>query len=313
MEHLQRFVSSRGILKSCQLHNRMPQSSCADITFAPPDNFAARTSLYVCTDALGHFSSQVIDRIGSPFTLVSGDSDMSVSPRTIGEREFHKILDNENLIAWYAQNLAATHDKLRHLPIGLDYHTMWEKKSTWGLTRISPFAQETTLVVTLVASPPTAQRFLEPYCNWQFDLGRGERESCFNTIDRSICFFEKSLIPRGSCWARQSQFMFVVSPGGVGNDCHRTWEALILGCIPIVKRDEVTPLFVDLPVIVVEDWRELSRSFLVDSFQRLSQRKFRYSSLFLEHWRRAIAGSDADTLEEMTMADFRSLMTRTTA
>ena len=61
-------------------------------------------------------------------------------------------------------------------------------------------------------------------------------------------------------WEMQSQF--VLSPLGAGFDCHRTWEALLLGCIPIVKAAKINDLFEGLPVITVHDWNEINPNFL---------------------------------------------------
>ncbi|MEI7776223.1 MAG: hypothetical protein WCK17_15770 [Verrucomicrobiota bacterium] len=54
---------------------------------------------------------------------------------------------------------------------------------------------------------------------------------------------------------RQSKF--VVSPPGNGSDCHRTWEALYLGAIPVILRDTLDSSLVDgLPIWAVDDWDE---------------------------------------------------------
>ena len=50
---------------------------------------------------------------------------------------------------------------------------------------------------------------------------------------------------------------FVLSPPGNGADCHRTWEAIYLGAIPIVLKKYWPFSHVDLPVLVVEDWSEI--------------------------------------------------------
>lgn len=49
---------------------------------------------------------------------------------------------------------------------------------------------------------------------------------------------------------------FVISPPGNGPDCHRTWEAIYLGAVPVVLAS-AWPFSDDaLPVLVVEDWEE---------------------------------------------------------
>jgi len=57
--------------------------------------------------------------------------------------------------------------------------------------------------------------------------------------------------------AALSQSRFVLSPAGNGNDCHRTWEAMYLGAIPIVRRVHWPFVDLQLPVLVVDEWRDL--------------------------------------------------------
>ena len=59
-------------------------------------------------------------------------------------------------------------------------------------------------------------------------------------------------------WREKTRYAFVVSPHGNGLDCHRTWESLVLGNIPIVKRSSIDPLYEGLPVVIVDDWREIT-------------------------------------------------------
>jgi len=38
----------------------------------------------------------------------------------------------------------------------------------------------------------------------------------------------------------------------------RTWESLVLGNIVIVKRSSLDPLYEGLPVVIIDDWREIT-------------------------------------------------------
>jgi len=51
---------------------------------------------------------------------------------------------------------------------------------------------------------------------------------------------------------------FVLSPPGNGADCHRTWEAIYLGAVPIVKRKFWPFSHLNLPVVIINDWSDLS-------------------------------------------------------
>jgi hypothetical protein len=311
MEQLTSFVSSRGILKSCGSHNLRPMSSSTQIDEDLVARHRPGGSIYVCTSALESFATSTLSQIKTPFVLVTGDSDDQINTEFVSRPSISRLLDHPLLIAWFAQNLSLRHPKISFLPIGLDYHTMWEKPLFWGLSALSPLAQERTLVNTLENSPAFLDRYVTGYCNWHFD-DRGERQTCFDQIDRSACFLEPTRWPRSTTWARQSECMFVISPEGVGMDCHRTWEALLLGCVPVVKRNALSAVFSDLPVMVVEAWSDVTKPNLLAYAQSLQDRKFDFSSLFRDHWVRKIYQARASPMEPMTMRDFRKLLVRRT-
>ena len=58
-------------------------------------------------------------------------------------------------------------------------------------------------------------------------------------------------------------YKFVASPAGNGLDCHRTWEAIYLGVVPIVENNAMNKSFkkLGLPMILIdkEKWSELSK------------------------------------------------------
>ena len=99
-----------------------PQSSSGDIDVGLIEGHQPGRSIYVCSDALARFAQTVLPHLQSPFVLVSGDSDLPISPSSLGEATFQRLLQSPLLLRWYAQNCAAEADKLFPLPIGLDYH-----------------------------------------------------------------------------------------------------------------------------------------------------------------------------------------------
>jgi hypothetical protein len=50
---------------------------------------------------------------------------------------------------------------------------------------------------------------------------------------------------------------FIVSPPGNGHDCHRTWEAMYCGAVPIVLADHWPFSHISLPVIVSKTWADV--------------------------------------------------------
>jgi len=310
MEQLTSLISSRGLLKSCHSHNRKPVSSSPDIDTDLLANHSDGRSIYVCTDALINFATHFLPKIELPFVLVSGDGDTAVSVELLNHPEIADLLDSKLLVSWFAQNLSATHPKLQHLPIGLDYHTMWERPGAWGISAMSAIAQENTLFNTLASAPSFGDRYMNAYCNWRAVPGWGDREECYAKIDRSVCLFETGAISRSSTWQRQSEFMFVVSPEGLGMDCHRTWEAILLGCVPIVKRNSITTLYADLPVLVVNDWEDVNFKSLNSYAGLMVTKKFNYSTIFRDYWVSKMASKREISFDPMTYMQFKNLLTR---
>ena len=69
---------------------------------------------------------------------------------------------------------------------------------------------------------------------------------------------------------------FVASPAGHGRDCYRTWEALALGAIPVMRilpnASADRSKFENVPVIWVRDWEEVTPSFLRERWRELRRR-----------------------------------------
>ena len=64
--------------------------------------------------------------------------------------------------------------------------------------------------------------------------------------------------------AHYNEYQFTASPLGNGADCHRTWEALLRGTIPIVKKGPLDYLYAchDFPIVIVDEWSDISEENL---------------------------------------------------
>lgn len=310
MEHLTTFVSSRGLLRSCDAYNARPQSSADSIDASLLDRHIPSGSIYVCADAIARFATELLPKITNPFVLVTGDSDRAIDDALLNSHYARSVLGSPLLIKWFAQNLVTQNEMLCPIPIGQDYHTVWERPGVWGLGAASPISQEHQLMETFRQAPDVKDRYPLAYCNWHFEINRGDRRECVSQADRQACFYEPARLPRTATWARQAEFMFVLSPYGEGFDCHRTWEALSLGCIPIVKRNGMARLFEGLPVVLIDDWRQVTTTNLQRFADEMFLKKFDMSPLFLGHWVRQLRNNKRPLIPPMTMSTFRRLITR---
>ena len=79
---------------------------------------------------------------------------------------------------------------------------------------------------------------------------------------------------------------FVLSPPGNGIDCHRTWESIYLGAVPVVLSGFLSEeLAESLPVLVVDSYKEFlqySDSMLEALFEEISV--VRAEKAFMPFW-----------------------------
>ena len=292
-------VNSRSILFSCDIYPQNPESSIANTPYlnSIPDqlkNLALKglnraPSMYVPSDGIAYFAQNILSKINTPFVLVSGDSDLPINVNSLNGA-LEVLLQSPLLIAWFAQNRDFDHVKLHSLPIGINLHNLWGSPLQWGGGFILPTLQELKLQNIAENAPPIAQRIPKIFCNWHFSIDRADRKACYDQIDHSVCFFQPEPLPVGQTWQSQAQYQFVLSPHGAGLDCHRTWEALLLGCIPIVKTAKLNDLFEDLPVVVVNDWGQINSAFLGNALT-CGIKPINTEKLMMRYWKTQISSA----------------------
>ena len=278
-------VSSRGILSACDVKSSTPVSSIQTLLNYDWDKLQDGDKLYVCSNAIKHFV-KMLDKITVRFILVSGDCDELVPNDCFSDDEqFIKFIENDKILHWYTQNCVGKHPKLSGIPIGLDYHTVKTQDHPWS-PKMSPLQQENQILALNKTS--LAERIVGCYSNFHFTVqGRkfgNDRVDAMQNVPKELVFYEPRTLPRLESWTNQVKYAFVLSPQGGGLDCHRTWEALCLGSIPIVKTSPINYLFEDLPVLIVNEWKDVTKELLENTIVDFSSKKFDYSKITLKYW-----------------------------
>jgi len=281
------YVSSRGILKSYDVFSNTPISSINNMINYNKElnNNIDGTVIYLCNSALREFI-KFLSIINYKFIIVSGDSDTTVPDDIfLNLQEFNSFMDNSNLLHWYSQNCVIEHPKLTQIPIGMDYHTLSERNYIWGQQK-SPVDQEKEFTNLKITSRPFWERKIKCYSNFHFHFYKfgQDRKDAIDKIPSDLMFYEEREILRIDTWRHQSEYAFVISPHGNGLDCHRTWEALMLGCIVIVKTSGIDPLYSGLPVLIVNDWSDINKKLLEDTIMKYTTTCFNYNKLTLKYW-----------------------------
>jgi hypothetical protein len=97
---------------------------------------------------------------------------------------------------------------------------------------------------------------------------------------------------------------FVVAPRGNGWDTHRLWEALYLGCVPIVESGPLDSLYAQLgTVLIVKDWATVTEASLKAHYASLeASGALKQSSLLLHrpYWRSVIEATRTRALHDLS-------------
>ena len=235
--------------------------------------------VWVRVSWLKSFVRQVLPLVNAKFVLVTGDADNSV-PSEVGD-EANAILKSNKIIHWFAQNYdgSSTSDRISPIPIGIDFHTL-SHRPAWGEAQSCPIEQEDVLKSIRDTLPPLLSRIPKVYLDfcWQRSLGirhyrryhslkgtqlwETRRRTARRLRTNDLVFHQDSMLPRSEMWSRRGRYVFVLSPHGMGLDCHRTWEALALGHIVLVPSSALDPLFQGLPVVALQSWNDITPEHL---------------------------------------------------
>ncbi len=198
-------------------------------------------------------------------------------------------LDDPKIIAWFSVHpCKRTHPKFFPLPLGI-----YQDKNNY--LQCAELAQ---LFASLRQQPK--ERLL--YMNYG-DIKKGKPERAYVTKclkNEGYCYQAKKRLPFLDYMKEMAQFKFTLSPKGYGPDLYRTWEAMIVGSIPIVGTSHVDGLFENLPVLIIEDWTVITEEFLERKYAEISTKKYPIEKLCVQYWADKIEQVREEFLKELT-------------
>ena len=65
------------------------------------------------------------------------------------------------------------------------------------------------------------------------------------------------------------KYKYAISPRGNGLDCHRLWECLYLGIIPVTEKQKGLNQFSNLPILFVDKWENITPEYLEKSYNKI--------------------------------------------
>jgi len=246
-------------------------------TFA---HLAQKHNLFYATTHLLRDERQIdeIAAMPGPVNVLSHNSDGGILSPDDTASWFDFIWQDApgNIGHWFAQNCDVRDPRLTPIPIGLEtdrWHPPSQKKDALLATerfRIPPGL--VYLNHTIRASHRTMRQIA-------YDLFSDKPWVTVKHMDQNFKDYYWQL----------SAHKFVFSPDGNGMDTCRTWEALYLGCYPIVERHVFTEEFAKgLPLLIVDDWSTITEEFLHAKYEEMSAKRWNWDMLTVKWWDRLI-------------------------
>ncbi len=201
--------------------------------------------------------SELLDHVPKDIVLVTSDGDRSVPSELRGDA-VRRICEHSRVRQWHTQNYDGTDTsgKIRPRPIGLDLHARsWLGRPPLDGCRL----------ICEIRDKPRVQLdkiLCDVYASANDRFG-GQRKRIVATIrHRRSAFIDmpRKRLGRAEILQLYAQYRYVVSPPGNGMDCHRTWEVLAVGSMPIIKRGlgGLDAMWEKVPsVALIDDWDDL--------------------------------------------------------
>jgi|TARA_R110002012_G_scaffold260919_2_gene442695 hypothetical protein len=181
----------------------------------------------------------------------------------------------ENLVSWHAQNLNFTHHKVFSLPIGLE-NPHWHPMKV-SVMQNSEDVKDRLIKAVGQFNPMTF--YEERYNLLEMATSGRVYADCKSAINGfQFDNYVSSL----------RKYAFCLCPRGNGIDTHRVWEALYLGCIPIVKNYITHSCLSDMPILFIDDWSEVTEDRLQTEYDRINKIVFSYEELQFSYWKKRI-------------------------
>lgn len=209
-------------------------------------------------DWIKYFINKILPLIDKPFILVTHNSDYSSGKQG-------QIIKHPKLIKWFGQNMEKISDKTEGLPIGLE-NQMW-KRTNFNIIEQNKSVPKTNLL----------------YLNFSLKTNKSRVGVMNKLLGKG--FRRNGSLPWNEYMRELASYKFAISPKGNGVDCHRTWEALYLGVIPIVEKSDHMSYFKDLPILFVDDYDEIDEKFLNEMYEVFRNRSFNLEKLDINYYK----------------------------
>ena len=233
-----------------------------------PNTVEKNDIVYVRSDFLESFFRDMHPHIQEKYILISHNDDVN-----IGE-DYVRFIDKK-ILHWFVQNLLFKHEKVTPIPIGLQnfrYH---------HIGKLGFFDQKDIKKEAGFSIKYNFSRASNP-----------ERISAEDSLKRAPSARKIAWSDQGEYYETVKASHFIASPQGRGIDCHRTWEAIYLGAVPIVMNGPAMRHFkeIGMPIFLIDSWDEVGK-LTSGELERIYNDIYNagpFPQAYLEYWKNEI-------------------------
>jgi hypothetical protein len=204
--------------------------------------------IFLKTDWIELFKNKILPKINYPFKLITHNADR---PCPSGNLD---LLNDEKLVRWFGMNCDINHNKLQPIPIGLA-----NEKWTHGNKEI---------LIEVIKQNIEKKKLA--YCNFDISTNFNKRNDVHGLIkNKNFIDVDPTKLPFQNYLQKLSEYKYVISPPGNSVDCHRIWESIYLGVIPIVEKHLCHDYWNDLPILFVNSFNDINEKILNENYETL--------------------------------------------
>lgn len=204
--------------------------------------------------------------------------------------DIEKLLSSDYLIKWFCKNPSIIHFKIRPFMLG----PKWQWKTTRFYGEDKCYMLDVYNKYCLTPETKFYNKELKKnllYFNFTTQTTNNPLYNCHKNIRRDV----KSALLKKFKWIENQEFeeyiktlqkyKFCICPPGRGIDTHRCWEALMVGTIPIVLSSPLNSLYINLPVLVLENLSIITEEYLNIEYSNLINQKYKFERLYSHFWK----------------------------
>ncbi len=266
-----KFVNKYGIAYECDFYPNLFVSDLTQINFDDYSDISTGSLVYVISSALKSWFCDVYPILlkeKKVIILVTGDSVVNVPLGALGMniKELQNLKDEGVIYHWFCQNCDVDFkDYVTPIPLGVDYHTL-HRRNFWGEKKTHFLFQDINLnLISRKRFDDFHKRKFRLICDIHLNKGNfnKERQIAYKqSLNIKNSLFVNKPHARSKFWQIMRDAQYIISPRGRGFDCHRTWEAIVLGVVPIIKTSVNDALFEEMPVLIVDSFKEINNNLL---------------------------------------------------